>query len=76
MTVFVPPEEPATVYLLTMQNSGAAPRRLAVTPYFQIVLASQPESAGPLKQWEPPELGALFFENPPQRASAPGRPSW
>ncbi len=64
LTVFVPPNEPAGVYLLTVRNRGDTPRRVRVVPYFQIVLAGQPEYAGPLIIRRDASLDALFFENP------------
>jgi cyclic beta-1,2-glucan synthetase len=64
LTVFVPPEEPAGVYLLTVRNQGDVPRTLRLAPYFQMVLAAQPEHAGPLKIRCDRGLNALFFENP------------
>ena len=48
LTVFVPPSEPCGIYLLTVRNRGERPRKLRFAPYFQIVLATQPEFAGPL----------------------------
>jgi cyclic beta-1,2-glucan synthetase len=64
LSVFVPPEEPAGVYLLTVRNHGDAARRLRLAPYFQMVLAGQPEYSGPLRiRWEE-SRSALFFENP------------
>ena len=64
LTVFVPPAEPAGIYLLTVRNASDAPRRLRLAPYFQIVLAGQPEHAGPLRIRAEAASGALFFENP------------
>jgi len=64
LTVFVPPDDPAGVYLLTVRNHGDAARRIRVAPYFQIVLANQPEHAGPLRIRRDDALGAVFFENP------------
>lgn len=64
LTVFVPPDEPAGVYLLTVRNRGGATRRLRLASYFQMVLAAQPEHAGPLKIRHDPAVPALFFENP------------
>src|SRR5207248_5519120 len=64
LTVFVPPDEPAGVYLLTVRNHADAPRRLRLAPYFQMVLAGQPEHAGPLQIRYDEALHALFFENP------------
>ena len=65
LTVFVPPDEPAGVYRLTVRNHGDAARRLRVAPYFQMVLAGQPEYCGPAG--DPARRrhsSALFFENP------------
>jgi len=64
LTVFVPPGEPAGVYLLTIRNESARPRRLRFAPYFQMVLAAQPEYAGPLEIRRDEALHALFFTNP------------
>jgi cyclic beta-1,2-glucan synthetase len=64
LTVFVPPDDPAGVYRLVVRNRGRSARRLRVAPYFQIVLAGQPEFSGPLKVRGDGELNALFFENP------------
>ncbi len=64
LTVFVPPDEPAGVYRLTIRNESDASRRLRVAPYFQIVLAGQPEYAGPLAVRSDLALHAIFFENP------------
>jgi cyclic beta-1,2-glucan synthetase len=64
LTVFVPPDEPTGVYRLTVRNRGRSPRRLRVAPYFQVLLAGQPEYAGPLRIHHERSLNALFFENP------------
>src|SRR5262249_49883903 len=75
LTLFVPPEEPVGGYLLTVRNQGTVARRLRLAPYFQMVLAGQPEHSGPLKirrcrvggETPPnprPALDALFFVNP------------
>src|SRR5439155_629717 len=48
LTVFVPPEEPAGLYVLTVRNHSDVTRRLRLAPYFQMVLADQPEHASPL----------------------------
>ena len=52
------------MYLLTVRNRGDAARRLRLAPYFQMVLAAQPEHAGPLQIRHDAALNALFFENP------------
>jgi cyclic beta-1,2-glucan synthetase len=64
LTVFVPPEEPAGLYLLTVRNYADVARRIRLAPYFQMVLADQPENAGPLRIRYDKSLHALFFENP------------
>ena len=38
--------------------------RLRLAPYFQMVLAPQPEYAGPLRVRQDTALTALYFENP------------
>jgi cyclic beta-1,2-glucan synthetase len=67
LTVFVPPDDPAGVYLLTIRNRGESSRRLRVAPYFQMVLGEQAESAGPLAIRHDSDLNALFFTNPRNR---------
>ena len=64
LTVFVPPGEPAGVYRLTVRNGGDRPRVLRFAPCFQVVLAAQPEAAGPLKVRLDRKSGTLLFENP------------
>jgi cyclic beta-1,2-glucan synthetase len=64
LTVFVPPEDPAGVYRLTVRNHADRPRSLRLAPYFQIVLADQPEHSGPLSIRFDAARNALFFENP------------
>jgi cyclic beta-1,2-glucan synthetase len=63
LTVFVPPEQPIGVYLLTVRNHADGARRLRLAPYFQMVLAGQPEYSGPLSV-QTTASGAIFFENP------------
>ncbi len=64
LTVFVPPDQPAGVYHLTIRNASDRPRSFRVASYFQVVLSSQPEAAGPLKIRPDAKANALFFENP------------
>jgi cyclic beta-1,2-glucan synthetase len=64
LTVFVPPGDPTGVYLLTIRNHGTQPRRFRAAPYFQIVLAGQPEYSGPLRIDQGLPRDAVFFENP------------
>jgi len=63
LTVFVPPDEPMGVYLLTTRNRADRDLTLRVAPYFQIVLAAQPEFSGPLQKRSDESLD-LWFENP------------
>ena len=63
LTTFVPPQEPTGVYLLTVTNRGSRPRRLRLASYFEIVLADNPENAGPLVVDYDRVSGGLFFEN-------------
>ena len=46
------------------QPLGPRPAAPASRPYFQMVLAGQPEFSGPLQIRRDEGLGALFFENP------------
>ncbi|WP_435011123.1 GH36-type glycosyl hydrolase domain-containing protein [Tundrisphaera lichenicola] len=64
LTIFVPPDEPAGLYLLKVTNHGPSPRRMRVASYFQIVLANQPEYSGPLEVDYDPKTHAVFYENP------------
>jgi cyclic beta-1,2-glucan synthetase len=64
LTVFVPPDERTGVYLLTVKNNADRSRRLRIAPYFQLILAGQPEWSGPLGVSYDKTLNALFFENP------------
>jgi len=68
LTVFVPPDRPTGVYLLTIRNRGESQRGLYIASYFQVVLAAQPEAAGPLRVRTggevAPERPDVTFENP------------
>ncbi|MFH0908028.1 MAG: hypothetical protein V1929_04640 [bacterium] len=64
LNVFVPPDENTGIYLLTVRNNDKVARRLRVAPYFQIVLAGQPEHSGPLQVRYDKSLHALFYANP------------
>ncbi|MCM8776020.1 MAG: hypothetical protein NC930_06725, partial [Candidatus Omnitrophica bacterium] len=63
MTVFVPPDDPLGVYLLTVRNNEDQPRRIRIAPYFEMVLEFQPERSGTLQIVQDKALGALYFEN-------------
>ncbi len=58
LTVFVPPQEPAGIYLLTVRNHANSARSLRFAAYFQMVLAGQPEHSGPLRINRDPSLPA------------------
>ena len=64
LTIFVPPDEPVGVYLLTVKNNSDRPRKIRIVPYFQMVLAFQPERSGPLHPRRDKATDALFYENP------------
>ena len=64
LTVFVPPDEPTGVYLLTVRNESPRERTLRLAPYFQIALSFQPERAGPLEGICDRASNAVFYENP------------
>ena len=64
LVVFVPPDQPAGIYHLTIRNDGNQERTFRVASYFQVVLAAQPEAAGVLKIRPDAKASALFFENP------------
>jgi len=67
LSVHVPVDDPAGIYLLKIRNRGSARRRLRIAPYFQIVLTQNPEQAGPLKIAHSADGGILYFENPRNR---------
>ncbi len=64
LTVFVPPDDPLGVYLLRIKNNADFSRRIRIAPYFQMVLAFQPENTGSLQKKYDEKLNALFFYNP------------
>ncbi len=64
LTVFVPMNDPVGVYMLTLRNNSKQDKVFRISPYFQIVLALQPDVAGPLQIKEDKELDALYFRNP------------
>jgi cyclic beta-1,2-glucan synthetase len=63
LTVFVPPEDPLGVYMLTLKNDEDKPRRMRIAPYFQMVLALQPERSGPLQMRHDKASDALYYAN-------------
>ncbi len=64
LTVFVPPDEPAGLYLLTIRNDGDAPRKIRIAPYFRMTLADYPENSGPLDIATDAANGTIYFTNP------------
>ncbi|MFH1593880.1 MAG: hypothetical protein ABID09_04210 [Candidatus Omnitrophota bacterium] len=64
LTVFVPPDEPTGVYLLTIRNNANFKRCMRIAPYFQMVLEFQPERSGVLQMHHDKRSDALFFRNP------------
>ena len=64
LTVFVPPDDPTGVYLLTVKNKTSYAKRMRIAPYFQMVLEFQPERSGSLQICHDKKLSALFFRNP------------
>ena len=60
--IFVPPDFPGDIRLLTLANRGAKPIRLRVAPFFDMALDESPnESAGHLDAEA--KDGVLLFEN-------------
>ena len=64
LTVFVPPDEPCGVSLLTVRNRSGVPRTFRFAWYGQVVLAAQPEFAGSLEIARDEGRHALYFTNP------------
>ncbi len=61
--VFVPPDRPCDVRVLTLRNAGARPMRLRVAPFFDLALEDSPnESVGKIRD---ETVGStLIFQNP------------
>ncbi len=60
--VFVPPDRPCDVRILTLRNAGARPRRLRVVPFFDMALEESPnESVGKIR--DETVGGTLIFQN-------------
>ncbi|MDP3730108.1 MAG: hypothetical protein Q8R14_01095 [Candidatus Omnitrophota bacterium] len=64
LTVFVPKDDPTGVYLLTVKNNSDQPKKMRISPYFQMVLGFQPEKSGNLVTRYDKKTRALFFMNP------------
>ena len=61
--VFVPPDRPCDMRLLTLKNGGGKMRRLRLTPFFDIALEESPNESVDKINDETVE-GALLFRNP------------
>ena len=64
LTAFVPPDEPAGFYLLTIRNDSDAPKQIRFAPYFRIALADHPENSGPLEIKTDVANATIYFTNP------------
>ncbi|RYB02694.1 glycosyl transferase family 36 [Lichenibacterium ramalinae] len=65
LTVFVFPDAPADVRLLTIRNHGSAAKRYRVVPYLEIALDQSPgDSLGVIDAVRDEGTEALFFSNP------------
>ena len=65
LTVFIPPDEPVEIRLLTIRNQASAPRRYRVVPYFEMALAEVPrETRGRLQVRTDSPRKAYYFANP------------
>jgi cyclic beta-1,2-glucan synthetase len=65
LTLFVPPDQPADVRLLTLRNKAAVTRRFRIVPYFDLALAETTfESAGRIESAQDAAANILFFTNP------------
>ncbi len=64
LTVFVPPDEPLGLYLLSIKNNSGRKKRFRISPYFQMVLEFMPERSGELIMNYDKESDTLLFYNP------------
>ncbi|MEK0084750.1 GH36-type glycosyl hydrolase domain-containing protein [Benzoatithermus flavus] len=65
LTVFVSPDQPVELRLLTIRNHGVSAARYRVVPYLEMMLAELPsDSRGGLEVRADAAPGALFFRNP------------
>lgn len=65
LTLFVPPDRPADVRLLTLRNKAAEKRRFRIVPYFDLALAETTfESEGRIETAKEVKGNTLFFNNP------------
>ena len=61
--VFVPPDYPGDIRLLTLRNRGASPKRLRITPFFDLALEDSP-NASVDKIRDETAGSTLLFQNP------------
>ena len=67
--VFVPPDYPGDMRLLTLRNRGATPKRLRVAPFFDLALEDSPNAS--VDRIRDETVGStLLFQNPQQRFRA------
>ena len=65
LTVFVPPDQPAEIRLLTIRNHGTAAKRLRVVPYVEMALAELPQRhPGPPAGADRHRPRAFYFAQP------------
>ena len=65
LNIFIPPDQPVELRLLTIRNSTGKMARLSIAPYMEIALAELArDSREHIESAENSELGALFFRNP------------
>jgi cyclic beta-1,2-glucan synthetase len=61
--VFVPPDYPGDMRLLTLRNRGTSPRRLRITPFFDLALEDSPNAS--IDKIRDEAVGStLLFQNP------------
>ena len=61
--VFVPPDYPGDMRLLTLRNLGAGPKRLRIAPFFDLALEDSPNAS--IDKIHDETVGStLLFENP------------
>ncbi len=61
--VFVPPDYPGDLRLLTLRNGGARPKRVRITPFFDLALEDSPNSS--VDKIRDETVGStLLFQNP------------
>ncbi len=65
LTLFVPPDRPADVRLLTIRNKAAVAHRFRIVPYFDLALAETTfESKGRIETAHDAKTDTLLFNNP------------